>query len=201
MERDPIFLKYAKRFACHGYRLFMVGGTSRDFLLGRPYDDHDFATNATPEEMKLFLPEANYRFAKFGSVSIHNKEEKVDITTLREEGEYKDSRHPSYVKFVTDPKIDSYRRDFTINAIYLDEEGHVFDFHGGISDLKEGIIRFIGDPFLRVKEDPLRILRAERFAASLGFKIEENTLKAINELRPLLELLNKDKIQMEEKKK
>lgn len=178
----------------------MIGGTSRDYLLGREFADYDFVTSATPEEERPFLPQADFTFAKFGSIKLKENGVEVDFTTFREEGEYKDSRHPSYIKFILDPKIDSFRRDFTVNAIYIDQEGKILDYHGGLEDLNAKLIRFIGDPRQRIVEDPLRILRAERFAATLGFQIEEKTKEAITELRPLLNKLNPEKIKMEKQK-
>ena len=178
----------------------MIGGTSRDILLGKKPSDFDFATDATPEEEKAFLPEADFDFAKFGSIKLKHQDVEIDITTFREEGDYLDFRHPSYVKFVSSPEDDSNRRDFTINALYLDDDDKVLDFHGGLEDLKNKVIRFIGDPETRVKEDPLRILRAERFARRLGFKIEPLSQKAMDENRYLLEKLNPEKVKSEEKK-
>ena len=194
------FREYAKLFSCHGFHLYMIGGTSRDFLLGLPVADYDFATDATPTQEKEFLPDADYSFERFGSIKVWKDGVEVDITTLRLEGEYKDFRHPSFIKLIKDPKLDSVRRDFTINAIYIDEEGHVLDFHNGLTDLAEKKIRFIGDPATRIKEDPLRILRAQRFAKRLGFEIEENSAKAIEENLHLLDKLNPAKVEMEKKK-
>ncbi len=182
-----------------GHDLYIVGGTSRDLLLGRKIMDFDFATDATPEEMS-FLEGADFAFARFGSISIKIDGMKVDITTLREESDYKDFRHPGKVKFVKDPIFDYQRRDFTINAIYLDKDYHVIDYCGGLVDLKEKVIRFIGDPNKRVKEDPLRILRARRFQKVLGFSLAKDTQRAIEEGEYLLEKLNKDKILLEERK-
>lgn len=195
-----IFLRYAKLFEERGFSLYMVGGSSRDYLLGIPFTDFDFVTDATPEEEKAFLPQVSFAFAKFGSISFHEGENEIDITTFRKEGGYDDHRHPKAIEFIKDPSIDSLRRDFTINAIYINHEGRVLDFHHGQEDLKAGIIRFIGDPKSRIQEDPLRILRAERFAKKLGFTIEENTQKAMDENRGLLSLLNPEKIKMERKK-
>ncbi len=195
-----LFLKYAKLFKEHGHELYMVGGSARDYLLGLSFTDYDFVSDATPEQEKEFLPNASYTFAKFGSITFHEEGNEIDITTFREEGDYNDRRHPKSIRFISDPEKDSIRRDFTINAIYINQEGRVFDFHGGEADLKAGLIRFIGDPVKRIQEDPPRILRAERFAAKLGFKIEENTKKAIEENRGLLKLLNPEKIKMERQK-
>lgn len=187
-------------FSKNGFHLYVVGGTVRDFLLGKEITDLDFVTDATPEEEMKFIPEADFTFKKFGAVRYPYKGKHIDITTLRQEGEYNDSRHPSKVTFVKDPKLDYVRRDFTINAMYLDEEYKVIDFSSGQEDLKKKLIRFIGDPIKRIEEDPLRIARAERFAKSLGFEIEEKTLQAIKSKRDLLEKLNPEKLKEEERK-
>ncbi len=179
----------------------MVGGCSRDLLLGRSYVDHDFVTNALPSEMKEIIPNANFAFARFGSVRMMVEGEEVDITTLRQEGEYKDHRHPSFIRFIDNLEEDSWRRDFTINALYIDKEYKVSDFHGGLMDLKNGLIRFIGDPIKRIEEDPLRILRAERFAEKLSFALEEKSRLAIESRRSLLSTLNPNKIKEEERKR
>ena len=197
----PLFKKYEKLFRSHRYPLFMVGGTSRDLLLGQEPSDFDFVTSATPEQERSFLPDADYSFAKFGSIKFKEEGKEIDVTTFREEGEYKDFRHPSYIRFISSPEEDSKRRDFTINALYLDGEGNVLDFHGGLKDLREKKIRFIGNPDVRIQEDPLRILRAERFAKRLGFTLEEETDKAIKKLRPLLAKLNPLKVKQEMEKR
>ncbi len=201
MRNDERFDKLASLFLKHGKSLYIVGGSSRDLLLGREYSDHDFVTDALPSEMKEIIPEANFTFARFGSVRLMVDKEEVDITTLREEGEYKDHRHPSYIRFINDLEKDSYRRDFTINALYINKDYKISDFHGGLDDLRNGLIRFIGDPEKRIEEDPLRILRAERFAEKLSFKIEEKSKMAIERKRYLLSELNPDKIKEEERKR
>jgi tRNA nucleotidyltransferase/poly(A) polymerase len=200
MKLPEIFLRLSSLYAEHGHRLFLIGGTSRDLLLGIDPSDIDLVTDATPEEEKAFLPDLEMTFARFGSVHPKTEAGDIDITTLRRESGYKDSRHPSKIEFIRDLKEDSLRRDFTINALYIDCQGNVSDYHGGLEDLKNRLIRFIGDPATRIQEDPLRILRAERFAKRLGFQIEENTEKAMEEHRDLLRLLNPEKIAMEMKK-
>ncbi len=187
-------------FEKHGHSLYMVGGTSRDILLGVVPNDLDFVTDAMPKEEKIFLPDASYSFAKYGSIHLKINEKLVDITTFRVEGEYNDHRHPTKIEFVRDIKLDYVRRDFTINAIYLDKDYNVIDFSNGKEDLENKIIRFIGDPGKRIKEDPLRICRAERFASKLGFDIEKESLDAINKNRYLLNELNPLKLKEEEKK-
>ena len=196
----PFFDEYSSLFAAHGHSLYLVGGTSRDILLGLAPSDFDFATDATPHEEMLFLPDADYSFARFGSIKAKKEGKEIDITTFRVDGEYVDFRHPDTVTFVSSPKEDSVRRDFTINALYMDSDGRVYDFHGGLADLSNKIIRFIGDPDKRVKEDPLRILRAERFAKRLGFGFDPLTKKAIEENRHLLKQLNQEKVRSEERK-
>ncbi len=200
MKLPEIFLRLSSLYAEHGHRLFLIGGTSRDLLLGIDPSDIDLVTDATPEEEKAFLPDLEMTFARFGSVHLKTEAGDIDITTLRRESGYKDSRHPSKIEFIRDLKEDSLRRDFTINALYIDCQGNISDYHGGLEDLKNRLIRFIGDPATRIQEDPLRILRAERFAKRLGFQIEENTEKAMEEHRDLLRLLNPEKIAMEMKK-
>jgi tRNA nucleotidyltransferase (CCA-adding enzyme) len=198
---DATFEKLKAIYRQAGYRLYIVGGTTRDLLLNRSYSDWDFVTDATPSEEKAFLPAADFTFAKYGSVKLHpGTSHEVDLTTLRVEGAYDDFRHPSFIQFVKDPRQDYVRRDFTINALYLDENYHLLDFCGGYADLKAKIIRFVGDPSKRVQEDPLRILRAERFAQVLGFTFEEKTKQAIEENRSLLAKLNPEKVKEERRK-
>ena len=195
-----MFQFYAALFKKHGHVLYAIGGTSRDILLGLKPKDYDFATDSTPEEIQEFLPDGDYSFARYGSIKEKRQGAEIDITTFREEGEYRDFRHPSYVRFVSSPEKDSWRRDFTVNALYLGTSGGVLDFHGGLEDLKNKTIRFIGDPEKRIQEDPLRILRAERFARRLGFRIDPLSQKAIEENRPLLSKLNPEKVKSEAEK-
>ena len=189
MKLPQVFLKLAKLFLDNGYNLYMVGGTSRDYLLNKEILDFDFATDATQDEMKSFL-DVNSSFSSLGSMSIKFDGVKVDITTLRKEDEYDDSRHPSKVEFVKDTSIDYLRRDFTINAIYIDSNGIVIDHTSGLSDLKNKVIKMIGNPEIRFKEDPLRILRAIRFSFTLGFNLDKDIVDAIENNKSLLKKLN-----------
>jgi tRNA nucleotidyltransferase (CCA-adding enzyme) len=197
---DPLFLPLEKIYAEHGYSLYIVGGEVRDLLLKRPFSDRDYVTDATPAEEKAFITNASYTYERFGSVKLKVENQEIDITTLRKEEEYQDFRHPGKVIFVKTPEEDYRRRDFTINALYLTKEGKVLDYCGGLEDLQRKIIRFVGEPEKRVQEDPLRILRAERFASSLSFTIEEKTQDAIDKYRYLLAELNPAKIKEEERK-
>ena len=201
MKLPAVFLDLAKLYQKHGFSLYLIGGTSRDLLLDLPFDDYDFVTDATPEQEKEFLPDANYRFACFGSIKVHYEGIYIDITTLRKESEYTDHRHPAKIEFIKDIETDSWRRDFTVNALYIDANGTIYDFHNGMADLAAKTLRFIGDPRQRILEDPLRILRAERFASHLGFAIEKESAKAMDELREQLNQLNPDKVLLESKKK
>lgn len=187
-------------FTENGFSIFEVGGSVRDELLGLEVFDFDFTTDATPEEMVKFLPDANDTFAKYGCIKYKGEHGRAEITTFRVEENYLDYRHPGTIRFVKSIEEDYKRRDFTINALYKDIDGKIIDPSSGLEDLKNKVIRFIGDPEKRIKEDPLRILRAKRFAKKLGFEIEPKSLKAIDEFSYLLEKLNPQKVLEEEKK-
>ena len=196
-----LYLKLNKQFAGHGYKLYLVGGTVRDFLLGVELTDMDAVTDATPEEMKDFLVDANYTFEKYGSVSIKpDKKVKFDITTMRAETSYQDSRHPSEIKFVKDLSVDVKRRDFTINALYLDADLKVIDYVDGQKDLENRTLRMIGDPNIRLKEDPLRIIRAIRFAADHSLSLDKELEEAIKNNVGELNNLNPEKVHQDLKK-
>ena len=195
-----IYLRFAKIFKDHGFSLYLVGGSVRDYLLGLEVRDLDFVTDATPSEMKGFLNDYSDRYANFGVMSIKHEDKMIDIVTFRYESGYEDSRHPKKVVFVKDMYLDSTRRDFTINAMYLDQEGTLYDYHEGLKDLSQHVLRFVGDPARRVKEDPLRIIRGRRFASRLGLRFDPETEKAMIEGETLLDKLNPEKVSMERKK-
>lgn len=187
-------------FNNNGFRLYVIGGTSRNYLMGLPLNDFDFVTDAKPEDIKKFL-EVDMTFSKFGSVKYDFNGTKIDITTLRVESEYNDKRHPCKIEFVKDIESDYVRRDFTINAVYIDENYNIIDpTNNGISDIKNKVLRFIGDPLERIEEDPLRILRARRFSKIYGLKIDDETNKILDENIYLLDKINKDKIKEEKRK-
>ena len=196
--RIKAFQELAGLFNEHGYRLYLVGGTVRDYLLKLPLDDMDAVSDATPEEIVSFLPNVDQTFARLGSLKYKNPDGiKFDITTLRKESGYLDSRHPSEIIFVKDLEIDYQRRDFTVNALYLDEKLNVIDYCNGQKDLENKILKMIGDPNVRLKEDPLRILRAVRFALMFNFKIDKALLKAMNDNFALLKNITDAKIRSE----
>ena len=158
----------------------------------------DAVTDATPIEIVSFLNNVDTSFAHLGSLKYKNKSGlKFDITTLREESSYLDSRHPSKITFVKDLKIDYLRRDFTINAMYLDIGLNVIDYCGGQKDLSNHILRMIGDPDTRLKEDPLRILRAIRFALMFNLVIEPSLYEAMRDRFYLLSNITDAKIRSE----
>jgi tRNA nucleotidyltransferase/poly(A) polymerase len=199
MELKPFFT-LAKLFEEHGFNLWMIGGTSRDYLLKLPVLDYDLTTDAQPSQMQTFLPDANYRFAHYGTVMVMFDGHKMDITTLRQESLYHDKRHPQSITFVTTPQLDYQRRDLTINALYIDPQLRLQDFTTGQLDLENKLLRMIGDPLIRLKEDPLRILRVLRFHHRFGFSLEPQLAKALVVTMPLLEHLNPNKVKDEIKK-
>lgn len=197
---NNIFDYFKEIFNLNGFRLYMVGGTSRDYLLNNKIDDYDFVSDATPNDVKKFL-NFDDTFSRFGVMKIKFEKKDIEITTLREEGDYKDKRHPSYIKFIKDINIDYKRRDFTINAIYIDENYNILDPSNlGINDLKNKVLRFIGNPLKRIKEDPLRILRGKRFAHLYNLYVDEELQSLFYNYEYLLDSLNKEKIKEELKK-
>ena len=193
-DKIILFKELAELFNQKGYSLYMVGGSVRDYLLGLALTDMDLVTDAIPNEMESFLPEADYTFAKYGSIKLKYKGVKFDITTLREESKYLDSRHPGEIKFTKDLSVDVRRRDLTINALYLSKDLEVIDYVNGQKDLENKVIKMVGDPLTRIKEDPLRIVRIYRFHLDLGFSIDPALEEVIINNRDLLNKLRKEKI-------
>ena len=187
-------------FASHGFSLYLVGGTVRDYLLDISLTDLDAVSEATPDKIKEMFPLADYTFERFGSVKLHYQGYKFDITTLREEKGYKDYRHPGSIVFVDSLKKDVKRRDFTINALYMDKDLKVIDYVDGVKDLKEKRIAMIGDSKTRIQEDPLRIIRAMRFMTNLDFKLDNVLYISIKNNKELLKNITPAKIEMEIKK-
>lgn len=197
MTAIEVFKQIVPLFQKEGYQIYMVGGSARDFLLKRDFDDLDLATDAPPSRLIEMFPEANHRFVKYGNIHFIVEEVSVDITALRVESEYSDARHPHRITFVDSIQKDARRRDFTINALYIDPAFRVYDFFDGLADLSRGVIRMIGDPNIRLCEDPLRIVRALRFSLLLGFQIDEVLDKALLFYHDRLEKLTKAKVKQE----
>lgn len=186
------------RLRQEGYLAFVVGGSVRDFFLRRPMKDFDLATDASPDELCRIFPEAITVGKAFGVLKVPIKSQIVlEIATFREDLEYTDHRHPSGVRFCG-PIEDARRRDFTINALFYDPETkRVLDSIGGVEDLEGRVIRAIGEPNERFREDALRLLRAIRFTTRLGFKLEERTAQAIRECAPLIVHVSEERIRDE----
>lgn len=193
-EVTEVYSKFHKA----GFEIFLVGGCVRGLLSRRKVEDWDFATNATPEEMLKLFPKAFYD-NKFGTVGIPIKDKKiVEVTTYRTEHGYSDRRHPEKVSWGKTIEEDLGRRDFTINAMAMDlKTQKITDPFGGQEDLKNGILKAVGDPAKRFKEDALRLLRAIRIAVQLDFKIEEETWSKLKEDAPLLSKISKERVKEE----
>lgn len=186
-----------KTLQAHGYEAYAVGGCVRDSILGRIPDDWDITTSATPQETKALFHRTFDTGIEHGTITVLIEKDAFEVTTYRVDGEYEDSRHPKEVTFTRCLKEDLLRRDFTINAMaYNDTEGLV-DIFGGIEDLEKKVIRCVGNARERFGEDALRIMRAVRFAAQLGFEIEEDTKAGIIKLAPTLANISAERIQVE----
>jgi poly(A) polymerase len=181
-----------------GHEAYLVGGCVRDFLLGRETADHDIATSARPEEVERIFPRTIGVGKAFGVIRvIAGEHREVEVATFRKDGPYPDHRRPAKVRF-GEVLEDGARRDFTVNALYFDlKTNRVLDFFGGMDDLRAGILRAIGNPEDRFKEDALRLLRAVRFASRFGFVIEEATRIAILKKAPLIRKISMERIRDE----
>ena len=180
-----------------GYEAYVVGGCVRDSILGRSPDDWDITTSAKPEEVKALFRRTVDTGLIHGTVTVMLDKEGFEVTTYRVDGEYEDGRHPKEVSFTASLEEDLKRRDFTINAMPYNPKRGLVDLFGGVQDMENRIIRCVGNPLERFTEDALRILRAVRFSAQLGFSIEGETLKAISVLAPNLKYVSAERIQVE----
>ena len=181
----------------HGYEAYVVGGCVRDMLLGREPGDWDITTSALPGQVKEVFRRTVDTGIQHGTVTVMMGKEGYEVTTYRIDGEYSDGRHPNSVEFTPDLVEDLKRRDFTINAMAYNSHTGFVDKFGGVEDLEKGIIRCVGEPMDRFTEDALRILRAIRFSAQLGFSIEERTYEAIRTIAPNMVHVSKERIQVE----
>lgn len=179
MKIPRSILQIIQKFEKNGFECYVVGGSVRDNLLHRKISDFDLCTNALPEQTMVLFDHTIPTGIKHGTITIVIDGQFVEVTTFRKEEEYTDHRHPDQVRFVKDLRSDLARRDLTINAIaYSPKLGYIDPF-GGMEDLKKKLIKTVGDPEKRFEEDALRMVRAHRFAAVLGFSIDESTQKAI----------------------
>ncbi len=183
-----------------GYEAYAVGGCVRDSILGKNPEDWDITTSAKPEQVKELFNKTIDTGIKHGTVTVMIKRIGYEVTTYRVDGEYEDGRHPKEVIFTSNLIEDLKRRDFTINAMAYNDRTGLIDCFGGIEDINNKIINCVGNPEERFSEDALRILRAVRFAAVLGFEIEEETKKAVEDLASTLRKISRERIQAELKK-
>ena len=180
-----------------GYEAYAVGGCVRDSILGRVPEDWDITTSASPQEIKNLFRRTVDTGIQHGTVTVIMEREGFEVTTYRIDGEYEDSRHPKEVTFTSNLTEDLKRRDFTINAMaYNDREGLV-DAFGGIKDMKARLVRCVGNPRERFGEDALRMMRAVRFSAQLGYGMEEGTKAAVKEMAENLRNISAERIQTE----
>ena len=180
-----------------GFEAYFVGGSVRDVLLHRHVHDVDITTSAYPEEVKELFDKSIDTGIKHGTVTVLYGGESYEITTFRTESGYQDFRRPDHVTFVQNLDEDLKRRDFTINALAMDMHGDIVDLFNGIEDLKNHIIRAVGNPEKRFHEDALRMMRAVRFMSQLEFKLEEKTEQAIKDNHELLKKISVERIREE----
>ena len=180
-----------------GYEAYAVGGCVRDSILGRQPQDWDITTSANPMQVKALFPRTIDTGLQHGTVTVLLGREGFEVTTYRIDGKYEDSRHPKEVIFTPSLEEDLRRRDLTINAMAYNDQAGLVDIYGGMDDINAKIIRCVGDPIERFGEDALRILRAIRFSAQLGYDIDKKTLEAIEKLAPTLRNISAERIQVE----
>lgn len=188
-----------EKFDKAGYEIYIVGGAVRDILMGRITNDWDFTTNATPDQIVKVIPGGLYN-NQFGTVFTDNPDDKNrphEITTFRTEEGYEDFRHPTKIVWGKSLEEDLARRDFTINALAFDKNLKVIDPYNGQEDINNKLVRAVGDPNERFSEDALRMMRAVRIAAELGFKIEAKTFEAIKKNAPLINKIAKERVKDE----
>lgn len=188
-----------KRLNGAGFKAYAVGGVVRSALLGLPADDIDVATSAEPSEIKEVFCDCRIidTGLSHGTVTVLVDKTPIEITTFRSDGSYSDGRRPDSVTFVKDVESDLKRRDFTVNALACNEGEGIIDLYGGREDIEARVIRAVGDPDLRFEEDALRILRAVRFASTLGFDIEKKTLDAMKRKKHLIANLSRERVASE----
>ena len=199
MELPEAVKNLISRLEEKGYQAYLAGGCVRDFLLGKVPHDYDLTTDAVPDEIEsIFEDYHTLGVGKaFGTILVVTEIGNVEITTFRADGTYSDGRKPDSVYFSKSLEEDVKRRDFTINAMAYSEKCGLIDFFGGKSDLEKKIIRTVGDPYERFKEDNLRMLRAVRFATTLSFEIESETMSVIKKLHEKLSGISRERIREE----
>lgn len=183
-------LELLKIFYDNGYEAYLVGGFVRDFVLEKKSMDVDICTNATPMQVKEIFKDVKLPFEGYGSVHLTYKKVAFEITTYRMDLEYNDKRTPSKIMYTDKLIIDLKRRDFVMNTLCMDKDGKIIDLLNATGDIKNKLIRCVGEPSKRFKEDPLRILRAIRFAVELDFELDDSVKYAIKANKELLNKLS-----------
>ncbi len=200
-RKNPAFnaaCSVVQKLQTAGYSAYIVGGTPRDILLGRVFNDVDVAVNATPEAVELLFPQTHRIGVSFGVILVVENGEPIEVASFRTEGEYLDGRHPSVMNYTDSVAEDSARRDFTINAFYLNPiTGEILDFWNGYHDLQKGILRTVGAPKDRFNEDVLRVLRAVRFACRFNFTIDEEMIRVFPKVAHRLKSLSMERVREE----
>ncbi|MDT2639454.1 CCA tRNA nucleotidyltransferase [Enterococcus dongliensis] len=186
-----------RKLQSKNYEAYYVGGSVRDILLNKPIHDVDIATSAFPAEVKELFHRTIDVGIDHGTVMVITKEATYEVTTFRTESTYQDYRRPDHVEFVRSLKEDLKRRDFTINALAVGIDGTVIDLFDGLADLRNKVLRAVGDPYERFHEDALRMMRALRFVSQLGFTLEPDTFEAIQEYHSLLAKISVERINVE----
>ena len=204
MEKENVFIELPedvaniiKKLEADGNQAYAVGGCIRDSLLNRIPEDWDITTSALPQQVKALFKRTIDTGIKHGTVTIMLGKNGYEVTTYRIDSEYEDGRHPKSVEFSTSLTEDLQRRDFTINAMAYNHGAGLVDEFNGIDDLKGNVVRCVGNPIDRFSEDALRMMRAIRFSAQLGFAIEPDTFKAIRELAPNINKVSRERIHVE----
>ncbi|WP_057914388.1 CCA tRNA nucleotidyltransferase [Peribacillus muralis] len=197
---DPLFLKSVpilRKIEEAGFEAYFVGGSVRDYILGRPINDVDIATSATPQEIQALFPKTADVGIDHGTVMAITPSGTYEITTFRTEGGYSDFRRPDSVQFVRSLREDLQRRDFTINAMAMDTAGNIIDHFNGKRDLAEQRIITVGNPHERFHEDALRMMRALRFVSQLGFELDDDTFHSLQVNGPIISKIAVERILVE----
>lgn len=194
LSLPPFVEEVLSRLNQSGHLAYLVGGSVRDYFFQLRSKDYDIATDALPDQLICLFPKSVTVGKAFGVIKVSRA---VEVATFRNDLEYEDARHPHGVVF-SSPEQDASRRDFSMNALFYDHQNHqVLDFVGGVSDIQAGVLRAIGDPMARFREDALRLLRAVRFKVRFGFKLESETQKAIEHHASWVEKISRERIRDE----
>jgi poly(A) polymerase len=198
MESEALARAVIDKLRGAGHQAYLVGGSVRDLLLGTKPKDFDVSTDAPPGRIMDLFPQSGQVGAHFGVVLVRDECAQVEVATFRSDHDYNDGRRPASVHFESDPRQDVLRRDFTINGLMMEAEtGNVLDYVGGRADLERRVVRAIGDPDARFREDHLRLVRAVRFAARLGFEIDSATFEAVRRHHALIRNVSAERIRDE----